>query len=332
MGIVGTPGRGRVANILHYGDRMRRRTARTPARLRLADLFDGDRRVGLRRHVPDGVGNEVDRHDRGVARDEGYLLDNQQAEAGRRFDALSVLFNPSTFRHATALGLAPGWRVWEVGAGGPSVPTWLAERVGRDGRVLATDIDTSWIDGGRSADIGYEVRRHDIGSQPPPEQHFDLVHARLVLVHVPRRAQALAAMVAALRPGGWLLLEEADPALQPLVCPDESGPEQRLANKLKHGFRTLLAERGVDLAYGRTLPRLLRGAGLVRVQSAAYFPMGGPACTELERATVEQVRDGLLAAQVATAPEIEQHLAAVATGQLDLATSPMISAWAQKPQ
>lgn len=267
-----------------------------------------------------------------MARDEGYLLDNQQAEAGRRFDALSVLFNPSTFRHATALGLAPGWRVWEVGAGGPSVPTWLAEQVGRDGRVLATDIDTSWIEGGRSADIGYEVRRHDIGSQPPPEQHFDLVHARLVLVHVPRRAQALAAMVAALRPGGWLLLEEADPALQPLVCPDESGPEQRLANKLKHGFRTLLAERGVDLAYGRTLPRLLRGAGLVRVQSAAYFPMGGPACAELERATVEQVRDGLLAAQVATAPEIEQHLAAVATGQLDLATSPMISAWAQKPR
>jgi len=263
-----------------------------------------------------------------VARDEGYLLDNQQAEAGERFDALSVLFNPSTFRHARALGLAPGWRVWEVGAGGPSVPTWLAEQVGRDGRVLATDIDTSWIPGG---DVGYEVRRHDVGAQPPPAEHFDLVHARLVLVHVPQRAQALAAIVAALRPGGWLLLEEADPALQPLVCPDESGPEQRLANKLKHGFRTLLTERGVDLAYGRTLPRRLRGAGLICVQSAAYFPMGGPACTDLERATVEQVRDHLVAAALATEDEIEQHLATVATGQLDLATSPMISAWAQKP-
>ena len=138
-------------------------------------------------------------------------------------------------------------------------------------------------------------------------------------------------MVAAVRPGGWLLLEEADPALQPLVCPDESGSKQRLANKLKHGFRTLLAEHGVDLAYGRTLPRRLRGAGLLHVKSAAYFPMGGPACTELERATVEQVRDRLVAAALATEAEIEQHLATVATGELDLATSPMISAWAQKP-
>ncbi|MGH3781368.1 MAG: class I SAM-dependent methyltransferase [Pseudonocardiaceae bacterium] len=266
-----------------------------------------------------------------MARDEGYLLDNQQAQAGQRFDALSVLFNPSTFRYARAVGLAPGWRVWEVGAGSPSVPAWLAEQVGRDGRVLATDIDTSWIDGGHIGDIGFEVRRHDVGAQPPPAGQFDLVHARLVLVHVPQRAKALAAMVAALRPGGWLLLEEADPAMQPLVCPDESGPEQRLANKLKHGFRTLLAERGVDLAYGRTLPRRLRGAGLVHVQSAVYFPMGGPACTELERATVEQVRDRLVAAALATDDEIEQHLATVATGQLDLATSPMISAWAQKP-
>jgi hypothetical protein len=51
------------------------------------------------------------------------------------------------------------------------------------------------------------------------------VHARLVLAHVGRHAQALAAMVTAIRPGGWLLVEEADPGLQPLVCPDEYGPE-----------------------------------------------------------------------------------------------------------
>jgi hypothetical protein len=104
---------------------------------------------------------------------------------------------------------------------------------------------------------------------------FDLVHARLVLVHVSARAQALAAMVAALEPGGWLLLEEADPAMQLLLCPDEAGAEQDLANKVKQGFRTLLVQCGVDLAYGRTLPRLLRNAGLMEVKSDAYFPMGG---------------------------------------------------------
>jgi SAM-dependent methyltransferase len=182
-----------------------------------------------------------------------------------------------------------------------------------------------------AADAGYEVRRHDVGAELPPGGGFDLVHARLVLVHVPQRAAALAAMVSALRPGGWLLVEEADPMMQPLVCPDESGPAQQLANKLKRDVRTLMAQRGVDLSYGRTLPRLLRGAGLVDVEADAFFPMTGPACNLLERTTVAQIRNRLVAAYLATNEEVDQHLDNVAAGLLDLATSPMISAWGRKP-
>ena len=253
-----------------------------------------------------------------MADEQGYLLDNRQAQAGQRFDALSELFDPSTRRHLGALGPAPGRHVWEVGAGGPALASWLAAQVGPHGRVLATDIDTGRLDGG----AGYEVLRHDVGSDPPPDGPFDLVHARLVLVHVPRRDEALAAMVSVLQPGGWLVVEEADPALQPLVCLDEHGPAEELANRLKTGFRRLLAQRGVDLAYGRTLPRRMRTAGLVDVAADAYFPITGPACRELERASIEQVRDQLVAAGIATAAEIDRHLAAVAGGTLDLATSP----------
>jgi SAM-dependent methyltransferase len=262
-------------------------------------------------------------------REGGYLLDNQQAEATTRFDALATLFNPSTFRHIDALGIAGGWRCWEVGAGGPTVPSWLAARVGPAGHVLATDIDVSALTA--AVDAGCEVRRHDVGVEPPPDGGLDLVHARLVLVHVPRRGTALAAMISALRPGGWLLVEEADPMMQPLVCPDESGPAQRLANKLKRDFRTLMAERGVDLSYGRTLPRVLREGGLVDVAADAFFPITGPACTLLEQATVAQIRDRLVTAQLATDDEVDEHLANVAAGILDLATSPMISAWGRKP-
>ncbi|WP_243420650.1 hypothetical protein [Micromonospora globispora] len=71
-----------------------------------------------------------------MADDSGYLLDNQQTEAGTRFGALAALFDPSTFRHIDALGIAGGWRCWEVGAGGPSVPSWLAARVGTAGHVV----------------------------------------------------------------------------------------------------------------------------------------------------------------------------------------------------
>ena len=261
---------------------------------------------------------------------DGYLLDNRQREAGERFDALAELFDDSTFRHFDAIGVGDGWHCWEVGAGGPGIPRRLAERVGPRGRVLATDIDTSWTAG--EAGGALEVRRHDVAADAPPEGPFDLVHARLVLVHVTDRDRALRAMVSVLRPGGVLLLEDADPALMPLICPDEHGPAEVLANKLRRGFRELLKERGAELAYGRRLPRLLREAGLTDVRSDAYFPIALPAATVLEDASVRQVRDLLVARGLATEEEIEEHLANVTAGRLDLATAPMISAWGRTPR
>jgi SAM-dependent methyltransferase len=263
-----------------------------------------------------------------MTRSNGYLLNNQQTEAGQRFDAFASLFDPTTFRHLAGFGLGAGWLCWEVGAGGTSVVSWLAKQVGPTGKVVATDIDTTRL--AAVARHPVEVRVHDVGAEEPPGEGFDLVHARLVLVHVPDRERALRSMIKALRPGGRLLIEDADPALQPLICPDEYGPEQQLANRLRHGFRKLLADRGADLAYGRKLPRLLREAGLRGVQADAYFPMTSPACAALESATVRQIRDRLVAAGLATDEEIDRHLANVEAGDMDLATAPMISAWGRK--
>src|SRR4051812_21025395 len=201
----------------------------------------------------------------------GYLLDNARAEAGERFVWLAELFDGVTLGHVERLGVGPGSRCWEVGAGGPGIPRALAAAVGPTGHVLATDIDPSWLGEGD----GYEVRRHDVALDPPPEPGtFDLVHARLVLVHVPDRARALATMAVALRPGGRLLVEDADTALQPLACLDDSGPAQRRANRLRDAVRELMTRRGADLRYGRTLPRALRTAGLVDVAAAGSFPVG----------------------------------------------------------
>ena len=258
--------------------------------------------------------------------DDRYLLDNRQSEARARLDALGELFDATTQRHLETVGLATGWRVWEVGAGTSRVPNWIATQTGT--RVLATDIETVLFD---APDPLVAVKAHDVELDPPPSEQFDLVHVRLVLVHLADRERALRNMIEALAPGGWLVVEEADPGLQPLVCPDERGPAQRLANELKNSFRTLMAKRGVDLAFGRTLPRLLRDAGLFEVASDAYFPIGGRACNELERTTIEQIQGALLDAGLATTDQIDRHLANVASGELDLSTSPLVSAWGRKP-
>ena len=258
-----------------------------------------------------------------------YLLDNRRPEAGERFAALAELFDPWTFRHLDAVGLGAGWTCWEVGAGGVSVPLGLAERAGAGGRVLATDIDVSWTEPAAGGPL--EVRRHDIINDPPPAETFDLVHARLVLVHLADRAAALRVMIDALRPGGWLVVEDGDPALQPLACPDEHGPAEELANRMRTRMRTLMVQRGADLAFGRALPRLLRESNLTDVHAEAYFPVAARACATLEAATVHHVRDQLLAAELATPEEIGTHLANLAGGDLDLMLAPMITAWGRKP-
>src|SRR5258705_6890701 len=96
--------------------------------------------------------------------DGGYLLANAQAEAGARFGALAELFDPSTFRHFAALGVGPGQSCWEVGAGGPSVPAWLAARVGPARRGIATHLDLSWL----PPVAGHEAPPPHLAAEPPP--------------------------------------------------------------------------------------------------------------------------------------------------------------------
>lgn len=255
----------------------------------------------------------------------GYLLGNHAPDAEGRFAALSEIFDPTTVRHLDALGIGTGMRCWEVGAGGPAVPRLLAERVGSTGYVLATDID---VDRLGPVPPAVEVRRHDVARDEPPGGAFDLVHARLVLVHVPDRDEALRRMVRALRPGGVLLVEDFDVAAQPYACLDPQRPDEHRANRIRAAFVSMLAQRGVDLEYGRKLPRLLRAACLVDVGADASFPVAHPGGPALEIANVRQVRGGLTAH--VDAEEIDAHLDAVAAGGLDIATPPLISAWGRR--
>jgi len=56
--------------------------------------------------------------------------------------------------------VAAGWRCLEVGAGGGSIAEWLCDRVGPDGRVVATDLDTRWV--AKLSQPYLEVRVHDL--------------------------------------------------------------------------------------------------------------------------------------------------------------------------
>ncbi|MCI2285282.1 methyltransferase domain-containing protein [Colwellia sp. MSW7] len=220
--------------------------------------------------------------------------------------------------------------LWEVGGGGPTLVRIIADRVGHTGYVLATDIDASWTKEAESETV--TVRNHDVAFDPAPDDKFDLVHARLVLVHVKEREQALQNMISSLKPGGRRVIEDADPALQPLSCIDAYGPEQELANKVRQGFRALLSDRGADISFGRKLPHLFRAAGIEDITAEGYFPVKMPECIQLEISTIQMIRDDLLNNDIASYEEIEQHLGNVRSGVLDLSQPPMISVRGRKPQ
>src|SRR5262249_15334009 len=117
-----------------------------------------------------------------------FVLDDV-ANAATRFAALSQLFDAATHRCLLDRGLRAGWRCLEVGVGNGSIARWLSDRVGGRGVVLATDIDSRFLEG--LARDNLATRHHDITRDPLPERSFDLVHVRMVLIHLPERDQVL---------------------------------------------------------------------------------------------------------------------------------------------
>ena len=134
-----------------------------------------------------------------------YAYDNALPEQLRRLRTLEELFDAGSIRVLEARGLQPSWRCLEVGAGGGSIARWLAER---SASVLATDLDTTHVRAVAGSNL--EVREHDLLRDELPDAAFDLIHLRLVLAWLADRPAALARLLAALRPGGWLVAEELD--------------------------------------------------------------------------------------------------------------------------
>jgi SAM-dependent methyltransferase len=140
-----------------------------------------------------------------------------------------------------------------------------------------TDIDPRWMGAGTASNI--ELRRHDIVDDELDEGRFDLVHARLVLPHLPERRRALAKMLTALKPGGWLLIDDFDCSWLPFVPQCREAGDARLFLKVADAFHQVLQDGGVDIAHGRGFYPLLLAHGLANVEvdgRVQIWPGGSP--------------------------------------------------------
>ena len=159
------------------------------------------------------------------------------------------------------LGLGPGWRCVDVGAGGGDVSVALAEMVGRDGRVYAVDSDPLARDEVARAAAAYAqvIALTQAGEDLSLPEEVDLAFCRFLLLHVLEPLDVLHKMAQAVRPGGWVVAQEPITTAgriggSPLSMPDARHPD-----------------------VGAVLPALARDAGLEVVDAWAEAPAGvGP--------------------------------------------------------
>ena len=243
----------------------------------------------------------------------------------RRLAAIAGVSDGWTQSVLARTGLAVGWRCWEVGAGSGTVASWLAEQVAPSGSVLATDLDMRFLD--RLTARGLRVERHDVVHDPLPDAAFDLVHARFLLEHLPEREAVVDRLIAALRPGGWLVVESL------ARFPVAAAADDDFRSAMEAVEAVLARTIGTDCAWSRTLPQGLLDRGLTDVGAAANVPLTGlgNASSQCWSLTLEQLAPRILELGLADEgllARTQERLADARFADLGHST---LSVWARRP-
>jgi SAM-dependent methyltransferase len=223
-----------------------------------------------------------------------------------RLNLLTRIVDPITTRRLTNLGVGPGWRCLDVAAGDGSVVRWLAGQVGAEGRVVATDLNPRFLDGHGLPNV--EVRRHNILEDDLEADHYDLVHCRTLLMHLLDPVRALRRLVSAVRPGGRLLVEEADGAASFGAADLGHARAAGFDRRSRTLWTGLKAAGTMDLDFGRRLPPLFEELGVRNLgyEGATLAARGGDPLARFLQMTHELIRDRFVAAGVLTDADFDE--------------------------
>jgi SAM-dependent methyltransferase len=251
-----------------------------------------------------------------------YIWTDADRAERDRLDALAKVSDPTTIELLQRHPPQPGMVCADVGAGVGTIAARLCDAVAPSGRVVATDIETKWLESLRHERL--EVRRHDIASEALGDSEFDLIHIRSVLTHFAPEP-AVANLYRSLRPGGRLLAVEPDfgTVLGATYPPCPALDRYWAASADAH------TASGGDPFTGRKLPSLLQAAGFAEIEPAGIVHLRFDEATfasGVEYAASFFVRAGKLDLADLDA------IAALVRGEGEFRFGPtMVGVWATKP-
>jgi SAM-dependent methyltransferase len=265
-----------------------------------------------------------------------YLFGSSRTEQQRLTDQAQGL-EPEARWLLDHIRIEKGWRAADIGCGPIGILNLLSERVGPCGAVVGIEREPRFADMARSEidERGLKNARILQGDALNGNQDngsFDLVHERLVVMNVPEPNQRalVEQMVALLKPGGTIALQDYDRVSY--VCYPEHPSWTILLDAYTEAFRV----GGGNGATGRTLPWLLRSAGVRDVHSKVHVrevPVGESRRTLL-LAMVEAMHGSILALGRFSEREFAEHRRALLEHLLDpdtlLIDRLLVQAWGRK--
>jgi 2-polyprenyl-3-methyl-5-hydroxy-6-metoxy-1,4-benzoquinol methylase len=148
----------------------------------------------------------------GVASDSNYALAAGEKDK-ERLIILNEIYNPFSLRFFEDCNIQKGARVLELGCGIGLMSQIFASAVGKEGFVLATDINEEQLQVARSLlpqehALHLEFRQLSAFEMDSLDEQFDVVCARFLLVHLKEPQKLIQKIKKLLKPGGKLIIED----------------------------------------------------------------------------------------------------------------------------
>jgi ubiquinone/menaquinone biosynthesis C-methylase UbiE len=237
-----------------------------------------------------------------------YILDGSDEDLRRLLGLAETTqgMARSAFRR---VGVQEGWHVIDCGCGPIGGLAVMAEMVGPAGRVVGVDFSEPAVQRARSVVAALQLGNVEVFAGDINELDaaavggpFDLAYTRFFLMHQPDPVRTLSQIARLLRPGGWVVTQEALRNPPPRSHPhhDALGAYWDLV------YQLLERAAGVPNAAVDNLAESARAAGLEVVATDGSFATIGPELGfDLHAATLLAARERAIASGVADAQQID---------------------------